>query len=84
MSSVKRLLRDRNTRKFFKQGDWIDDADEASSFDSVLDALHVGRSIGGDAVEVVLRFTEAGREMSFPVIDGDPTPPASDGPRIQG
>lgn len=67
-SLTKRLIRHRKTGTFFKEGGWTADLDEAQAFSSVLDAVNMGRQIGPDDVELVLRFGYGGnKEMVFPI-----------------
>lgn len=56
MGPMKRVIRSVKTRKFFKDGEWTDDKNEATSFDSIRDAINACSHRDLTDTELVLTF----------------------------
>ncbi len=54
--TIKRVLRHRGSRAYFKDGGWTDNADEADSFSDVVEAAEICARYGLNDMELALRF----------------------------
>jgi hypothetical protein len=54
-NAIKRLLRHRGTREFFKDDGWTENPDEARSFSDVVEVAEVCARHGLSDVEIALR-----------------------------
>lgn len=54
-TGIKRLLRDRESQAYFKDGAWTRNADEASSFSDVVEVAETCAQYGLKNVELALR-----------------------------
>ncbi len=53
---IKRFLRHRASREYFKDGNWTSNPDEASSFSDVVEVAETCARYGLSDVELALRF----------------------------
>lgn len=61
---IKRLLRHRESRAYYKEGGWTDNPKEARSFSDVVEAAQVCAQYGLQGVDLALRY-EAGEADLF-------------------
>jgi hypothetical protein len=54
--SIKRFIRSKESREYFKNGEWTSNPDEANSFSDVVEAAEICARYGLNNVEVALRF----------------------------
>ena len=54
--SIKRVLRRKGSREYFKSGGWTNDPDEADSFNDVVEVAETCTRYGLNDVELALRF----------------------------
>lgn len=55
-NGIRRVLRRRETREYFKDGGWTQDPAEAETFSDVLEAAETCTRYGLDNVELALRY----------------------------
>jgi len=66
---MKRVIRNRETGRFFKDGDWTDHMDDATSFTSI---IAVGRACARyklTGVELLLRYPERDFNITIPICE---------------
>lgn len=63
ISGVRRLLRHRNSKKYFKDGGWTHDPGEASCFSNALEAAAACARYQLDNVELALRFNRGSSDF---------------------
>ncbi len=63
---MKRLLRDKARRAFFKNGEWTRDPDEATNFSHIDDVLDICELYGVNDAELVVHFS-TGSDIAVPV-----------------
>jgi hypothetical protein len=61
--TIKRLLRHRASRTYFKNGDWTSNPDEASSFLDIVEAAEVCARYGLNDMELALRFDRGANDV---------------------
>ncbi len=61
--SIKRFLRHKATREYFKNGGWTSNPDEASSFSDVVEVAETCARYGLSDVEVAVRFESASSDI---------------------
>lgn len=57
--AIKRILRDRESRKYFKDGNWTDNPGEANTYADVVEVAETCSRYGLKNVELALRFDTA-------------------------
>lgn len=57
--AIKRFLRDRESHKYFKDGNWTDNPREANSYSDVVEVAEICSRYGLKNVELALRFETA-------------------------
>ncbi|HEV2393996.1 MAG TPA: hypothetical protein VG146_16710 [Verrucomicrobiae bacterium] len=62
-SRVKRVLRHRASRAYFKHGGWTSNAEEADSFSDAVEAAEICVRYGLNNVELALRYHAAGSDL---------------------
>lgn len=58
-NTIKRMLRHRDSRQYFKDGGWTADPQEASSFKDVVEVAETCARYNLDNVELALRYDSA-------------------------
>ncbi len=61
--TVKRVLRHRSSREYFKNGGWTSNPEEADSFDDVVQVAQTCARYGLSDVELALRYAAAGHDL---------------------
>jgi hypothetical protein len=61
--TIKRILRHRSSREYFKQGGWTSDPEEADSFSDVVEVARTCARYGLSDVELALRYSAAGDDL---------------------
>ncbi len=61
--TVKRFLRHRSSREYFKHGSWTSDPAEADSFSDVVEVAETCAKYGLSDVELTLRYGSAGHDL---------------------
>jgi hypothetical protein len=56
LQTVKRLLRNTDSQKYFKDGDWTNNPEEADSFSDVVEAAEICAQHGLTGVELAVRL----------------------------
>lgn len=64
---LKRIIRSKETGKFFKDGDWTKDPDEATNFPSAADAARVCGTYELKNAELILCFGSKELDVSLPI-----------------
>jgi hypothetical protein len=62
-STIKRLLRHRASREYFKDGGWTSDPQEADSFSDVVEVAQTCARYGLKDVELALRYPSAAHDV---------------------
>jgi hypothetical protein len=63
---MKRLLRDKTRKAFFKNGEWTKDPDIATDFRDMDDVLEICELYGVNDAEIVVHFS-SGPDIAVPV-----------------
>jgi len=71
MNRAKRFLRDSKTGRFFKDGLWTENREEARVFASITEASDAAKHCDADQLEVVIHFADGVRDMVIPVRTGN-------------
>ncbi len=61
--TVKRFLRHRSSREYFKKGGWTSDPAEADNFVDVVEVAETCARYGLSDVELALRYASAGHDL---------------------
>jgi hypothetical protein len=61
--TIKRVLRHRNSREYFKDGNWTSDPAEASSFSDIVEVAETCARYGLSDVELALQYDPGGCEV---------------------
>ncbi len=61
--TIKRVLRHRSSREYFKNGGWTSDPEEADSFSDVVEVAQTCARYGLNDVELALRYTSGGHDV---------------------
>ncbi|HSU52817.1 MAG TPA: hypothetical protein VLT36_02015 [Candidatus Dormibacteraeota bacterium] len=61
--TIKRVLRHKESREYFKDGAWTNDPQEASSFTDVVEVVEACTRYGLSDVELALRFDSASADV---------------------
>ncbi len=66
--AIKRILRHRGSREYFKDGAWTNNPDEASSFTDVVEVAETCAKYGLKDVELALRYDQGACDVFCTVI----------------
>jgi len=61
--TIKRILRHRSSREYFKQGGWTRDPEQADSFSDVVEVAQTCARYGLSDVELALRYSSGGHDL---------------------
>jgi hypothetical protein len=61
--TIKRFLRHRGSREYFKHGGWTSDPQDADSFSDVVEVAQACARYGLNDVELALRYTSGGHDL---------------------
>ncbi len=61
--TIKRVLRHRSSREYFKNGGWTSDPGEADSFEDVVEVAQTCARYGLSDVELALRYPSAAEDL---------------------
>jgi hypothetical protein len=61
--TIKRVLRNKSSREYFKDGGWTANPDEANSFSDVVEVAETCTRYGLNDVELALRFHLGGGDV---------------------
>ena len=64
---MRRTIRDRETGRFFKDGDWTEKPEEATNFDSFNDVVRVCLEYNLKNTELVLSFDHRELDVAVPI-----------------
>lgn len=67
---LKRVIRSKVTGRFFKDGDWVEDSDDATSFPSVADAARACSTYELKNAELILCFGRKELNLSISICHG--------------
>jgi len=67
---LKRVIRSKDTGKFFKDGDWTDSSDDATNFPSVAEAAQACSEYQMKNAELILCFGSKELDVSVPICQG--------------
>ncbi len=61
--TIKRFLRHRSSREYFKSGGWTSDPEQADSFSDVVEVAQTCARYGLSDVELALRYASGGHDL---------------------
>jgi len=64
-----RVIRNRETGRFFKDGDWTDEMDDATSFTSIIEVGRVCARYKLTGVELLLRYPKRDFDITIPICE---------------
>lgn len=67
LQPMKRVIRDTKTGKYFKAGDWTEDFDQATNFDSIPEAVRECSRYTLKNTELVLFFGHKKMDVAVPI-----------------
>jgi hypothetical protein len=62
-TKIRRLVRHRGSREYFKHGGWTNDPQEADSFSDVVEVAQTCAQYGLSDVELALRYASGGHDV---------------------
>ena len=62
-TTIKRVLRDKTSREYFKEGGWTNDPEEAMTFNDVVEVAETCARYGLINVEIALRVHSQGADV---------------------
>ena len=69
MKPMRRIIRSKETGKFFKDGKWIEDFHDATNFVSTVDAARACSRYNLKNTELVLSFGNRKMDMTIPICE---------------